>query len=412
MGPLRDRRSAPGSQGMKALFKCLSVKCDTARRGVRLALALCVFLLPSCASAPQRAWDSGSASVACLPSFPDRDGWYGGDGAYSIRLEDGRDLWLFGDTFVSDLEGREDRIGMKVVTGTTLAISTCTAEAGFQIRYHLKRQNGQFVSSFGDGEWLWPQDPFIVDRVLYVPLLCVRPRPELEGPFKFEIAGHRMARIRDCSGSDPNRWPVDYLELTPGIPEDIKAFATSSVVHGGYVYFYPLYGASDGSLSVLGNIMARIPTDKIDEPARAIEYLNDDGRWTDRPEPSRVRVVFDAAVSEMSVRYHRDLGKWVAVYLSIHGRGDRMMYQTAEAPEGPWAEPKVLIGRIPEVLRGGPGYDGDNFCYAGKEHPQFSTGRDLVVTYVCNSHEDDVTGTSFIRRNLFLYRPVVNRVAY
>ncbi len=41
-------------------------------------------------------------AAGCLPSFPDRDGWYGGDGAYSILLDDGRTLWLFGDTFVSD----------------------------------------------------------------------------------------------------------------------------------------------------------------------------------------------------------------------------------------------------------------------------------------------------------------------
>jgi len=31
----------------------------------------------------------------------------------------------------------------------------------------------------------------------------------------------------------------------------------------------------------------------------------------------------------------------------------------------------------------------------------------MVVTYVCNSYEDFEKVTSFIRRNLFLYRPVV-----
>ncbi len=67
-------------------------------------------------------------AAGCLPSFPDRDGWYGGDGAYSILLDDGRTLWLFGDTFVSDREGRQNRVDMDLVLGTTLAISTCSKE--------------------------------------------------------------------------------------------------------------------------------------------------------------------------------------------------------------------------------------------------------------------------------------------
>lgn len=274
-----------------------------------LALALTCVLISSCSSVPEKRYDQRPSSNLCLPSFPDADGWYGGDGAYSITLDDGRILWLFGDTFVSDQEDRRDRIGMKVVLGTTLAVSTCTAGAGFRIRYYLKRKNGEFISSFGEDEWTWPQGPFIVDRTLYLPLVSVRANPEMQGPFKFEIAGHKIARIRDFSGPDPNRWTIEYVDLTAGISKDIKAFATTSVVYNGYVYFYPLYGANDGGSAVMGNILARIPTDKLDAPARSVEYLNKDGRWTKRVEASKVKVVLDAAVSEMSVRYHPDDGK-------------------------------------------------------------------------------------------------------
>jgi hypothetical protein len=85
-----------------------------------------------------------------------------------------------------------------------------------------------------------------------------------------------------------------------------------------------------------------------------------------------------------------------------------MLCQTADALEGPWSEPRVLLGPVPEVLPGSPRYDRNNFCYAGKEHLEFARGRTLVVTYVCNSYEDPEKDTSFIRRNLFLYRPVVD----
>ncbi len=297
---------------------------------------------------------------------------------------------------------------MKVVLGTTLAISTCTADARFQIRYFLKKSNGEFVSSFSEKEWLWPQDPFIVGHTLYVPLVSVKADPRIKGPFKFEIAGHKIARIRNFAGSDPNQWITDYIDLTRGIPEGIKAFATTSVVYGDHVYFYPLYSAIKNGVSVLGNILVRIPTNRLDDPALAIEYLTKDGQWDKELDHGKVKVVLDAAVSEMSVRYHPDDGKWIAVYLSTGNNGNRMLYQTADAPEGPWTEPRALIESIPEVDRNNPRYDKNNFCYAGKEHLEFARGRNLIVTYVCNSYDDFENRTSFIRKYLYLYRPIVN----
>ncbi|MHB9096492.1 MAG: DUF4185 domain-containing protein [Syntrophales bacterium] len=375
-------------------------------------MLLSCILLSSCSTVLERAHDQRSESTLCLPSFPDKNGWYGGDGAYSIKLDDRRVLWLFGDTFVSDQEGRKDRMDMKMVLGTTLAISICTADAAFQIRYYLKKKNGEFVSSFDEKEWLWPQDPFIVDGILYVPLISVKANPKIQGPFKFEIAGHKIAKIKNFEESDPNRWIIDYLDLTPGLPKGIKAFATTSVVFRGFVYYYPLYSATKDGASVLGNILARMPTNKLDDPARAIEYLTKDGGWEKELDPAKVKVVFDAAVSEMSVRYHSDTGEWVAVYLSIGNNGDRLLYRTADVLEGPWTEPKALIESIPEVDRGSPRYDKNNFCYAGKEHQEFAQRRKLVVTYVCNSYDAFEENTSFIRKNLFLYRPVVKNPGY
>ncbi|MBP7342656.1 MAG: hypothetical protein KA957_10110, partial [Syntrophaceae bacterium] len=103
-------------------------------------------LLSSCAFLPPVKPPADSEPALCLPQFPDRNGWYGGDGAYSIALDDRRTLWLFGDTFVSPDDGRKDRSGMDLVWGTTLAVSTCSENAAFDIRYYLKKKNGRFVS--------------------------------------------------------------------------------------------------------------------------------------------------------------------------------------------------------------------------------------------------------------------------
>lgn len=377
---------------------------------------LILFLLSIGLSACSPVWTgkyiAGFPPVQCLPSFPDKDGWYGADGAYSIKLDQERTLWLFGDTFVSPDTARKDRIGMDVVMGTTLAISTCSANGQFNIQYYIKKKNGKFVSSFGENEWLWPQDPFIVNNVLYVPLLVVTSISKEEVPFNFKITGHKIARIKNFTADDPHKWNVDYLDIVRAIPQAVVALATTTVVYENFVYFYPLYTYSKGVAKFSVNILARIPIDKINDPAKSIEYLNKYGRWQKGLNPARAKIVLDAGVSELSVRYHAEDKKWIAIYLSPQNKGHQLLYQTADKPEGPWTEQKPLIALIPEVDPQSPLYDKNTFCYAGKEHIEFARKRNIVATYVCNSLEDFHNRTSFIRRNLFLYRPVVRYISY
>ena len=296
---------------------------------------------------------------------------------------------------------------MDVVMGTTLAISTCSENGQFNIKYYIKKKNGKFLSFFGESEWLWPQDPFIVNNVLYVPLLVVKALLDLKAPFSFKIVRHKIARIRNYALADPLQWTVDYIDLKEAILPGIEAFAATSVVFQNHVYFYPLYTSVKKTAKITGNILVRIPIDKLDDPAHSVEYLNKNGKWEKELMPAKAMIVLTAGVSELSVRYHADDRKWIAVYMSTKNNGDQLLYQTANKPEGPWSKPMVLAANIPEVEPKSSRYDEQNFCYAGKEHIEFSRHRKIVATYVCNSLENFRDRTNFIRKNLFLYRPVV-----
>ena len=343
----------------------------------------------------------------CLPRFPVQDGWYGGDGAYSIALDHQRTLWLFGDTFVSEEIGRKDRIGMAVVMGNTLAISTCSADHDFSIRYFLKKQNSNFVPFFGDNEILWPQDPFIAEHALYVPLLVIQVLPDAPAPFNFKIAGHKIARIKDFSHADPRMWKVDYLDWTPALPPGIEALATTSIAVGPYIYFFPLYRHNN----ITGNILVRIRADRLENPTGAFEYLNRDDRWDKTLFPDRIKIIFSAAVSELTVRYHAPHQRWLAVYSSPADKGRKLLIQTSQKLDGSWSAPFPAIESVPELDPANPLYNPYTFCYAGKEHRRFAQNKDLLVTYVCNSSEDSRKPSGFLRQNLFLYQPVVRTVA-
>lgn len=372
-------------------------------RNVRIITALAAFLAVmlffiSCSTlAPLKPFGP------CVPDFPDGDGWYGGDGAYSILLDQRRTLWLFGDTFASDEKEKKDRIGMDVILGTTLAVSTCSLCGKFSIRYFLKQKNGRFVSSFGEKEWLWPQAPFIADGVLYIPLLVIESIPGAEAPFNFRVAGHTMAQIRDFRAEDPRNWTVEYADWTGALPSGIEALATTSVVYRNHVYFYPLMR----SANITGNILARIAVCHLESPRGHLEYLTKNSGWQKELKAGEVKIIFPATVSELSVRYSEHDRRWIAVYSSPEDKGFRLLYTTAGALEGPWAPPEILVDAIDDVNPASPRYDRHTFCYAGKEHPQFAFDARLVVTYVCNSSEDLKNENSFLRRNLFLYRPQV-----
>jgi hypothetical protein len=87
--------------------------------------------------------------------------------------------------------------------------------------------------------------------------------------------------------------------------------------------------------------------------------------------------------SELSIRYHPELNRWLAVMFKQGMFSREIQLRSAPAPTGPWSEGQVIY-TVPEMRPDAPGYDKDTFCYAGKEHPEFERG-DLVFTYACNT---------------------------
>jgi len=90
-----------------------------------------------------------------------------------------------------------------------------------------------------------------------------------------------------------------------------------------------------------------LPQSKLDNPAQAIEYFTKDGQWEKKLDPAKVKIVLGAAVSELSVRYHPDDRKMdCRLHVRQKQRRSRCYINSRDAPEGPWTEPKVLLGSI------------------------------------------------------------------
>jgi hypothetical protein len=334
-----------------------------------------------------------------------------------VPLSDTRSLWLFGDSFVG-APGQRDRRG-SVLVHNTIAISECRPGEGFRIRYRWgEGPDGvprAFVERGEPDTWWWIFDGFVHAGRLYLGLLEVERAPPA-GPLglPFRFTGMQLGRIADPE-QEPDRWTLEPLPLSAGsgaLP------ASAMVVHGGFLHLFTFLDPGQGRHP---RGLCRVPLEALDgerpDPAAALECLGRDG-WRRGLDPTDLRILMDDDATEMSVRFHPELGKWLALYaypgldgsFPAAGPDDAVWVRTADALEGPWSEPRVLF-RMPEL---DPdyvgGHDPNTGCYAAKEQGQFSTPGGVTLTYVCNlfagpdGDADAVLGRLVVEMGL--YRPI------
>jgi hypothetical protein len=339
------------------------------------------------------------SAVQCTPNFPFKDTWWGADAAYSIPLPDGRSVWIFGDTLNGDrrvVEGNEPRM-----VRNSIGISTCDSRSGWKIDYIIWRgDQGQPVDFFQaqhKGTWYWALDGFFYKNDLWVTLLCLRSAPKTTpSAMGFETCGADLARISGLE-NDPQQWGVTYFPL---VPDGIHAYpSATAVVEGEYVYIFALRETASRPM-----LLTRIPLDGLDAPAEHLQYLSKSGNWKTGLTPVDAMPVMKHGNSEMTVRYHPGLKKWIAVLNYPRLFSDKIVVRSAFQLAGPWSKAKVVY-RIPEMHKGKAGYDKDTFCYAAKEHPEFRRPGSLLLTYVCNTMD-----VQKLTSELDIYFPKVVRV--
>jgi hypothetical protein len=333
-----------------------------------------------------------------LPEFNYTHGWLGADDAYSIPLSSTESLWLFGDTFVGSSETTL-RNQAKTMVHNSVGISKCKHGKNCSMRYFWRDPNSPKPRSFfdtGTELYYWPLDGFLAGRTLYLALLAVRNKPgaNLGDAFGFEIVGTKLATI-DNVQIPPEKWHVGIQDLTdthlwPGV---------SMVPDGKYVIWYTQVSEGEGRGFMTE---MRLPRDKMAKPSGNWEYLNKDSHWVAGLPSKDAMHVIDQPISEMSVRYHPSLKKWLALSPGPDFPSPWAVVRSADSPIGPWSSPQKIY-EFPEMKRDNPGYDKDTFCYAVKEHVEFTESK-IALTYACNSM---VLSKTMANMNIYHPRAVI-----
>jgi Domain of unknown function (DUF4185) len=332
-----------------------------------------------------------------LPDFNYSQGWLGADDAYSIPLGPGKSLWLFGDTFVGD-QNTELRSQAKAMVRNSIGISVCAGVENCTMRYYWRHPETSKPRSFFDSRtddlWYWPMDAFVVGKTLYVALLAVRNKPNAAPTdvFGFEITGTKLAVVSNVHAS-PEKWRPGIRDLT-----DSHLWTGISIVpETNHLIWYTQVSRGEGQ----GYMTAlRTPAAKFSTSPTAWEYLRNDGQWRPGFPGDDAMHVIDQPISEMSVRFHPAIHKWIALSIGPEFPSPRAVYRLADSPLGPWSAPQTIL-EFPEMKTSKPGFDKDTFCYAVKEHTEFADDK-IAMTYACNSMV-----VAKVKANMQIYRPRV-----
>ncbi|EIF00481.1 hypothetical protein SacglDRAFT_03625 [Saccharomonospora glauca K62] len=270
--------------------------------------------------------------------------WDGGDGR----------VWLaFGDTYGRGWGGSGPGPGHADWRRNVLAYSTDRDLAtGLRLDGVVAREDGTAAQVLPSGSGreitVIPNSGIAVAGMHYLHYMSVRAwlRP---GRWRTNHAGIAVSRDGGWTWDKPrdarwsNRWGDSRFQLGAFAPAD------------GHVYLLGTTNGRYGDAYLARAAPAALPA------TRAFEYWTGSG-WSRRARAAAV--VVDGPLGEMSLGFHRDLGRWLLMHLDETRRG--IVLRSAPRLIGPWTVGEVVVS-------------GDEYpaVYGGYLHPWSLTGPDL-----------------------------------
>ncbi|MGD8544548.1 MAG: DUF4185 domain-containing protein [Candidatus Bathyarchaeota archaeon] len=353
----------------------------------------------------------------------------GHDGAYSVPLDEGRVFWSFGDTLLgSERRGYDPKKiniddwltkdawvkeNILMTSNSALIADTndiCTLmKTGYSYYVHQRKVGNQRLTEAREiipvpeklitkkiRTAFWPMDGISVDGKLYVYYLMVKYHPLVlyaTGVLKSHQPYEKFTRVPSSVPISPDdildpsekrfAW-WNNMSRTKG--QEVPNFGTAVLkkVLDGFIYVYGSQVVKIKENLVHVVTLARVNKENVDDVAK-YEYLteapstqnNFTFRWGGDPRES-VRI-FDGNANEMSVSYNPYLSKYLSFYSTATILEPEIHMRFSEEPEGPWSAPIVVFKPKRSCSI--------DFCYAAKEHPEYSVenGKKTYLTYV--SHQ-------------------------
>ena len=331
--------------------------------------------------------------------FSSRDGWTGGDGAYSVALNEHRIAWFFGDTWIGQI--RNNRHVNATLVNNSVAIQNGRSPAEAEIDFYFGRAADDGPAALirpADGRgWFWIFDGLMIGKRLYVFLIQVE-RTAGDAVFDFKVIGVWLGQV-DNPQDPPRQWRIQQFKIPWA---EFSAFrgtlwGSALIEVNNFLYVYGTVEDRQDAVPQKHMILARVPISMLADFSQWRFYA--DGSWvSDFRGASRL---CENMPHEYSVNYLPALKQFAVVY-SRDGLSKNILARLSPEPQGPWSNP-IQLYQCPEA-----DWDDSIFCYAAKAHTTLSeVPNKLVITYVANSVDFNKTVN-----DARLYRPRFLRATF
>jgi hypothetical protein len=316
------------------------------------------------------------------------EGFQGADVGADVLLQDGRRLWVFGDTLQAPSAGRQ-----RFVRNSMLVFGDECA------RVVTPADGGALVPDRDDGVGYWPMSIAKVERTGYdlvgVTLQRVRGADVPDGALAFENLGPSIAVFIVTRGQTPQL--LDVRDIGPDDPNGAApTWGAATTVSDGWIY---LYGTATPRTPLVFGFSLQVARVRPDDLLDVTAWRYWDGRrWQSRAARSAVLVPAVGGVSQTLSVFER-AGRWYAVSKRDEFLGSDLVIWSSPGPTGPFTA-GAPVAEIPsDEARG-------RLRYMPLAHPDLLPEKDSVIV----SYSQNDTDVTKIDQNPFLYRPRFLRV--
>lgn len=361
------------------------------RHALLAALALTFAILAQPCLSPAQARDINALKAG--PPFPfscnvkvdpqltaklhNTKGFVGGDSAYSIELGKGRQLWLFGDSFIGEITtsaknktGKRDKCRM---VRNCIAIDDPSKPRG-KVTYYYK--DGDFFPCFEDHgrAYYWPADGLLLNGKLYLFMHVVHTKKNMPPPFQFEVGDTHLLVVKN-----PQDQPLKWKWHTEVLPYKAKLMMLACAIRreGDDLYFFNSNCGFAFGMNKNPTVVSKMKVSELEnfQFHRMRWWCGHWGPKEDVPE-----TLIEDGASEMTVTDIPGRKGLFAFY--IPADKSALMVRHADRPEGPWSERQALYSFKDDKNSPEKGL----FYYAAKAHRIYSHQDGVIkLTYNSNS---------------------------
>ncbi|MDR1055427.1 MAG: DUF4185 domain-containing protein [Prevotellaceae bacterium] len=307
----------------------------------------------------------------------------GGDGAISIQIDKDKNYWLWGDSFIGEVENntRNPKTSPLIIGNVWSFVDGKTAKTTYRGTADEPLSMVEIGKVNDYPAFLWPMHGFVKNNIVHIFMSRIVKTGEGTGDFYWDGSVYYRLNYPDLTIID-----------SEGIESSVKTnshYGYAVFEHDGYYY---TYGTSpDGYEAPVRIARTKFINDKL----QGWEYF-DGANWTNSAEAAKSMQGVDIPVSEQfSVFKHGD--KFVLL------AQDRFLPEIysyiADEPEGPWYNKKKLYDEPEASMQ-------HVFLYNAMAHPQYGDGDKLLVSYCVNAKNiPDLFTDVSIYRPRFIWVP-------